>query len=284
MTLANNNIRASDENRSDTCEVLDAALEDGQLSAEEHRERVSAATKATTLGELEKLVTDLQIHRPAAHPQTLRSPRGVLGKWFAVAGVVLVLAFGITWALMSGSEPAQAPPASKNPSSSNISAATSAPAPAGTSAPAPPELLNLTGVTGLLAQMRSQFGDTLGYQLNIYSDKAVLLRPDTANPRKTIQWLFRNNSWTNMGASTAVGSGSGIGDLSTFDVQAVLGAVNSAPQTLQLYDAPQTFLAIQSRREGGLYLNIHVSDNTRRSGSLVVGPDGSVKEVQRPPH
>jgi Domain of unknown function (DUF1707) len=40
--------------------VLDSALGEGQLSMEEHRQRVSAATNAATLGELQSLVADLQ--------------------------------------------------------------------------------------------------------------------------------------------------------------------------------------------------------------------------------
>jgi hypothetical protein len=52
--------RAKDSDRNDTCQVLDHALSDGELSMEEHRRRVSAATTATTLGELQSLVSDLQ--------------------------------------------------------------------------------------------------------------------------------------------------------------------------------------------------------------------------------
>ena len=66
-------------------------------------------------------------------------------------------------------------------------------------------------------------------------------------------------------------------------MQAVLGVLKDAPQTLGLYDAPQTFLAIESLKAGGLYIDIHVSDNTRRSGSIVVGADGSITEIDRPP-
>ncbi|WP_199174370.1 DUF1707 SHOCT-like domain-containing protein, partial [Roseateles chitinivorans] len=52
--------RAKDSDRNDTCKVLDSAMAEGQLSMEEHRDRLSAAMKATTLGELADLVADLQ--------------------------------------------------------------------------------------------------------------------------------------------------------------------------------------------------------------------------------
>jgi hypothetical protein len=65
-------------------------------------------------------------------------------------------------------------------------------------------------------------------------------------------------------------------------VQAVLGVLHGAPETLRLYDAPDTFLAIESVKDGSLYLNIHVSDGTSRSGSIVVAADGSVREISPP--
>ena len=52
--------RAKDSDRTDTCQVLDSALADGQLSMEEHRQRVASATNAATLGDLQSLVDDLQ--------------------------------------------------------------------------------------------------------------------------------------------------------------------------------------------------------------------------------
>lgn len=284
--MVSENTRASDNDRNEACQVLDAALEDGQLSAEEHRERVSAATKAATLGQLETLVSDLQIRTTAAKPLTVRSPTRVRGVAIAAGAVVVVLvAFGITWGQLSGN---QSVPNARNTSAPNTTtppmATISIPAASSTPTPPapPPELLTLSGVTGVLAQMRAQFGDTLGYQLNVYQDKAVVRRPDTANAHKIVEWIFRSGSWMNRGASTGVFSNSGVGDLGKFDVQAVLGVVKTAPQTLQLYDAPQTFLAIESLEDGSLYINVHVDDATKRSGSIVVGPDGAVKEIDRP--
>jgi hypothetical protein len=79
--------------------VLDAALEDGQLSTEEHRERVSAATKAVTLGELQSLVSDLQIHRPPDQPPKLKMPAGVRRIRIAMPLVVVLLGAGIAFGL-----------------------------------------------------------------------------------------------------------------------------------------------------------------------------------------
>ena len=67
--------RARDADRDDTCKVLDSALSEGQLSMEEHRQRVAAATGATTLGDLQALVADLQIDRAPVKLPDLKPER-----------------------------------------------------------------------------------------------------------------------------------------------------------------------------------------------------------------
>jgi DUF1707 SHOCT-like domain len=83
--------RAKDSDRTETCLVLDTALAEGQLSMAEHRQRVSAATHATTVGELWSLVTDLPATNPvqpfATQPSKL--PRGPV-VIAAVTGVAIV--------------------------------------------------------------------------------------------------------------------------------------------------------------------------------------------------
>jgi hypothetical protein len=50
--------RAKDSDRQDTCVILDHALNDGELSGEEHRERVTTAPNAVALGDLQALVAE----------------------------------------------------------------------------------------------------------------------------------------------------------------------------------------------------------------------------------
>ncbi|MCV7084268.1 DUF1707 domain-containing protein, partial [Mycolicibacter hiberniae] len=40
--------RAKDSDRDATCKALDAAFGDGQISSEEHRQRIAVATRAQT--------------------------------------------------------------------------------------------------------------------------------------------------------------------------------------------------------------------------------------------
>ncbi|WP_374021460.1 DUF1707 domain-containing protein [Mycobacterium sp. HNNTM2301] len=268
--------RASDNDRNRTCEALDAALGDGQLSTEEHRERVSAATRATTLRELQSLVADLQIHPAAERPPS--SPPGITRRraWAGLAIALVLVGAGVAWGLQRDTPSAPAPSAAPTAAPSSAAMTT-------TPAPPMPQLLTLSGVSGVLAQMRTQFGDTLGYQLNIYQTQVVVMRPDTANPRKVVNWLGRDGNWATVGPENAVSSRLVVGDLSKFDIQAVVDVLQQAPQTLHIYDANRIFLAIESRKDGGLHLQINASDGAL-SGTIVLAPDGSITQVAPPVH
>ena len=68
--------RAKDSDRNDTCQILDSALSDGQLSMEEHRTRVALATQSETLGDLQSLISDLQTaNAPVQLPDLKRRPK-----------------------------------------------------------------------------------------------------------------------------------------------------------------------------------------------------------------
>jgi hypothetical protein len=275
--MATPSTRATDSDRNNICQVLDSALSDGQLSMEEHRDRISAATKATTLGDLQALLADLQIHRapatiPARAPRTRR--RAIR---FAVAAAVTVACAAIGWAVLAGNG-SPSPPV-KSPGSASVAPAPAVSAPTTAVQPAA-SLLTLPGISKTLAAMRSTFGDTLGYELSIYPGYAVLDRPDTANAHEVVEWLYGGSEWTKMGPGIAIPSAV-VGDLGAFDVQAVVGVVHDAPQTLKLYDASQTYLIVESEKDGSLRLSVHASD-TGRGGSIVVGADGSIKDIVPP--
>jgi hypothetical protein len=236
---------------------------------------VGAATKATTLGELQSLVADLQVPAAPAAAEARPARARHLLAWIAVA--LVLLGAGIAWTVQRDSTSS---PATSSPVATPNSTTSSGSAAAVTSTP-PPPLLTFSGVTSVLAQMRTQFGDTLGYQLNVYADQAVVLRPDTANAHKVVTWLYRDGNWANLGPKPSVLSGAAVGDLSKFDAQAVLGVVQQAPQTLHIYDANRMFLTVESRNDGSLSLRVHASDGAL-SGSITVGADGSVIQISPP--
>jgi hypothetical protein len=263
--------------------VLDAALSEGQLSMEEHRQRVNGATRATTLGELQSLVSDLQIHRAPVQLPKLQSPAR-WGMWIAVAAVLALLVAGIAWGVWgSSSSPSSSPSKAASATSATSdgngrAGATMSTTPA-TPPQSPPQLLTLGGLTGFLAQMRQKFGDAMGYELTVYPEYAVVTRPDSANAHKTVMWYYSNLGWMNLG-NMPPPLNTAVGDLSKFDVQAVLGVLRDAPQTLHVNDATETYIIIDSGLDGSLTLDIHASNpDTNNGGYLRVAPDGTAKDV-----
>ncbi|MEZ0351211.1 DUF1707 domain-containing protein [Mycobacterium sp. pR1184] len=275
--MISDHTRATDADRNNACQALDAALGDGQLSTEEHRQRVSAATKATTLTELQSLLSDLQIHHTPVAPAGPTPKVGSRTIWIAGAAVSVLLLLGAGFAVMQWNRPSGTSAPNVTTTSPSIGSAGNS----ASAAPQPQQLLSFAGMTALLAQMRTQFGDTLGYQLNVYQDQAVVMRPDTANARKVVTWVYRDGSWMNLGPTPAALPDSAVGDLAKFDVQAVLAVVQQAPQTLHIYDANRIYLTVESHRDGPLSLRIHASDGPL-GGTIAVGTDGSVTQVSPP--
>lgn len=270
--MAGSYTRATDGDRNETCQALDAALGDGELSMEEHRQRVASATIAATLGELQSLVSDLQIHSTPV--QTLKPPARRRGVWLAVAAAVVLVGALIAWGAWP-SNPSRSPLPSQKAPTASVAPNVNSPA------PAPPQLLTVGGLTGFLAQTRKQFGDVTGYELTVWPDRAILARPDSVNAHKPVNWSYSNGAWTNQGASS-IPPDSRPADLSKFNVQEVVGVLNGAPQSLHISNPKSTSLVIDSAKDGSLALQIHVSDNANKNGYIAVAADGSVEQIHAP--
>jgi hypothetical protein len=106
-------MRASDRDRQQVVDRLRRALEDGRLTMDEYMDRMEAAYKAATYGDLVPLCADL----PASTPQTAAAattPPAVLSQVGHLAGLPTALKIGwtmwltavsvnvVVWALVSG--------------------------------------------------------------------------------------------------------------------------------------------------------------------------------------
>jgi len=272
--------RAKDSDRTDTCQILDTALAEGQLSMAEHQQRVKAATNAATIGDLRSLVGDLQTANAPVQLPDLRGPRlGSRAGWgirAAVAGVLVLLGIGIGWGLYGNT-------------SSPLSLTKDPGAKADGVAPVvltpPRQLQSLGGLTGLLEQMRKKFGDTLGYRLVIYPEYAVLDRPDPDDERRTLSYTYRGG-WGNPSTGSK-GSESVAVDLAAFDAKAVVGVLRGAPETLNIKpdEVKTTYLIIEPSGDltapKAVEVSIYVSSEFG-SGYLQLNPDASVKSISYP--
>jgi hypothetical protein len=277
--------RAKDSNRDDTCKVLDSALADGQLSMEEHRQRVAAATRATTLGELQDLVSDLQTDQAPVKLPDLRPSRfaaltgdhhrGLLG---AAAVVLVLLGIGLGWGLYGNtSSPLsfQTDPGAKD---DGIPAKVLTP---------PRQLHSLGGLTGLFEQMRQKFGDTTGYEMTIYPDYASLTRTDPSEPRRALRYSY-NGGWDDP-METSAGSGERVVDLAQFDIPELVGLIRGAPETLGIpaNEVKSIHVSIEANSDmtaapEDIEIGIYVGPQFGNSGYIELNGDLTTKRVSYP--
>jgi hypothetical protein len=290
--------RAKDSDRNNTCQVLDSALSDGQLSMDEHRTRVAAATNAATLGDLQALVDDLQIGNAPVQMPNLRKPSrtsgGIAGGGWglraAVAAVLVVLGIGIGWGLYGNtssplsftSSPLKSAPTALN-SPSDPGAKPDGVAPVVLTPPR--ELQSLGGMTGLLEQMKKRFGDTMGYKLVIYPDYGILDRADPNDNRRKISYDYRGG-WGDGDNPAAVGNDDRLVDLSKMDLAAIVGLLRGAPDSLQIKksDVKSTFIVVQPSKDpsaGDLSISIYVTSDFG-DGYIEAAGDGTVKQINKP--
>lgn len=265
--------RAKDSDRNDTCQVLDTALSEGQLSMEEHRQRVSAATNAMTLGELQSLVADLQTSNAPVKLPTLKSPRQFQGAgWgmrLAVAAVLVLFGVGIGWGIFGSGSPLAADPGA---APDGIAANTQAP---------PRMLHSANGLNGMFAQARKRWGDTMGYGLTIYPDYASMERADPKDARRTMRYTYRGG-WDDNPSVSAISDGERLVDLAKFDVNAIIGRLRGAPQILGIEqsEVKSTYLNIDPSRDpttpDAVVISIYVSTTYEKSGYLQVDPEGEI--------
>jgi Domain of unknown function (DUF1707) len=273
--------RAKDSDRTDTCQILDSALADGQLSMEEHRTRVALATGAETLGDLKSLISDLQTNNaPVQLPDLKRRPKasGAGGGWgfrLAVSGVLVALGIAIGWGLYGNTSSPLSFTSDPGAKSDGIPAKVLT---------APRELLSLGGFNGLFEQMRKKFGDTVGYKLEIREDWATLHRADPNDNRRKIAYDYRGGWGDPDSSPEALDDGDRLVDLAKFDFDQIISVLRGAPETLRVAraDVKYTWLEISPSEDpttpDAVNITMHVSGDFG-GGWMIVAPDGTPKEV-----
>ncbi|HME47930.1 DUF1707 domain-containing protein [Mycobacterium sp.] len=277
-TRQSTDTRAKDSDRNDTCQVLDSALSEGQLSMEEHRQRVGAATNATTLGELQSLVSDLQTaNAPVQRKRPNRIPTGGWGTRIAVGVVLVLLGIGIGRGVYGNTSSPLSFTSDPGAKPDGIAPIVLTP---------PKQLQSLNGLTGLIEQARRKFGDTFGYRVVVYPDYAVLDRTDPNDNRRKLSYTYRGG-WGSPSSDGAAGTDDVLVDLSKFDAATVVGVLRGAPQTLGIKasDVTSTYLIVEPTKDpttpGALALSVYVSSDFG-SGYMELDGQGNVSGVHPP--
>ena len=247
---------------------------------EEHRQRVSSATNAATLGELQSLVGDLQTaNAPVKLPDLRSGPRLPGGGWglrIATAAVLVLLGVGIGWGLYGNSASPLSFTTDPGAKADGIPAKVLTP---------PTQLHSLGGLTGLIEQMKQRFGDTMGYRLVVYPEYASLTRPDPGEDRRELDFTYRGG-WGDPSPSAKSGDETLV-DLSKFDVKTIVGLLRGAPQTLNMKpaDVKNTYLIFEPSRDpttpDTLSISIYVSSDYG-SGYIQLDGAGNTKNINYP--
>jgi hypothetical protein len=271
--------RAKDSDRQDACTMLDNALGDGELSGDEHRERVSAATKAVTLGDLDALVADLQTGDASVQLRAVSSGRSRgWGPLVAAFVVSVLLGVGIGWGLYGNTS-------SPIDFTSDPGAKPDGVAPVVLTPPT--QLHSVGGLTGLIEQTRKKFGNVMGYRLVVYPDYAVLDRPDPSDDRRVLAYTYRGGWGDPTSSAKSSSDGPVLVDLSKFDVTAAVGIMRGAPETLRMKpsDVKTSYLIVEPATDpttpGALSLSVYVSSDYG-GGYIAFTGDGTVKQMNLP--
>jgi hypothetical protein len=272
--------RAKDSDRQDTCTILDNALNDGELSMAEHRERISAATGAVTMGDLQALVADLQSDSAPVRLRAVKSPTK-FGGWGMLAAAFVasvLLGVGIGWGLYGNTRSPLDLPTDPGAKPDGVAAVVLTP---------PTQLHSLGGLTGLLEQTRKRFGNTMGFRLVIYPTYATLDRPGPSDDRWVLAYDYRGGWGDPTSSAKSAADGRVAVDLSKFDIPATVGILRGAPKTLHMKqsDVQTTYLIVEPATDattlGALSLSVYVSSDYG-GGSIVFAGDGTLKRLDLP--
>lgn len=261
---------------------------------------MSAATNATTLGELQSLVADLQpvnpVRPPVTRPWQRRGGPAVIA---AVVGVLVVVCAAIGWGLLRDTgSPTNSTASSPSAEASKSAVTTTAP-PAKAADPVRPpddvppivltpprELQSADGMAGVIDEIRKRFGDTNGYELAIMHDEALLARPDPADDRSKLVYSFRGG-WGDP-SNKPRSDTDDIADLGAFDVQAAAAALQAAPETLRIApaDVSSTYIDVDHIADpagpGALELLVKVTTTSGADGYIYLDGAGATKRVEYP--
>jgi Domain of unknown function (DUF1707) len=278
--------RATDGDRQDACQILDNALNDGEITDQEHRERVRAATKAVTLGDLQALVEDLQadtagLQLPARAWASRPSKPPAFGGWGGLGAafvVAVLLGVGIGWGLYGNTRSPLDFTTDPGAKPDGVGPVVLTP---------PTEPLSVGGLTGLMEQTRKRFGDTMGFRLVIYPTYAVLDRPDHSDDRRMLVYDYRGG-WGDptSSAKSAIDRPVAV-DLSKFDIATTVGLVRGAPDNLRMKKSAlkTTYVVIEPATDptlpGALSLSVYVSSDYG-GGSIVFAGNGAIEQVNLP--
>ncbi|MVU80151.1 DUF1707 domain-containing protein [Nocardia sp. ET3-3] len=250
----NQELRARDTDRVDACSMLDAARESGELTSDEHAERTAKAMAAKTFGEIDAILSDLQIPRNLVNSPVVRANRRGPSTRMRVAAAIVVAA-----ALLG----AFAGCVSR------------------TTAPEPPlpDPTTGAGLASFVEAYKEHFGDTRVDQVLLYPSYVVIERRE--DPTSGSDTSIHYDGSFRAGGDAARPKGPDTFDLSTLDIPTLAGLFAGAPRTLGMPNGRIAHVEISHGADGNPEVSIHVEDGTK-SGYLTVTAKGEPRSINPP--
>ncbi|MGW4243739.1 DUF1707 SHOCT-like domain-containing protein [Nocardia sp. NPDC004722] len=230
-------LRARDSDRVDACALLDAARDAGELTAGEHAQRTAKAMAATTFGELDPVLSDLQIPRNLVNSPVVRANRrGPSTRW-KVAAAILVAAAVL--GAFAGCVSRSAAPK-----------------------PALPDPTTGQGLASFVAAYKGHFGDTHADQVLLYPTYVtVQRRPDPSAARDaSIRYdgSFHNEN------DVARSPGTDLFDLAALDLPKIAALLAGAPQSAGVPSGKIGHIEIARGTDGNPVVTVYVADGSRQ--------------------
>lgn len=261
-------LRARDIDRLWAMARLDEAFTDGQLTADEHLDRLAAARSAVTVRELDVSLHDLQL--PVVQPR-----RGVDRARTAIVAAALLAAI----AIVAGSFVWTSERGNDRPAATVLS----------------PETDRLVGgpvfaAAGLdevVRAIRAKFGTTVIEGVHFYRDKAVVSIPEAVSPTGSARYTYSLGGAFHereVYGGLAVSSDPNLRvDVAKLDTRRLAALIAAAPEQLRLTSGtlPRTvpFRVTVGGDDGG---QVWVGVNSNGLDShLVAGLDGKILGVHR---
>ena len=142
------------------------------------------------------------------------------------------------------------------------------------------KLQTADGLTGLLNDIHKKFGDTMGYELTVYPDHAIVERVDPHDTRVEKSYIYDRGGWSDWGHPSKPIGDAGVVDLSTFDAAGVAAAIAKAPQALTITNPDYSYFIVEGRSGGSTSYRVYTTDGL--SAYMDINADGSVKQVHPP--
>lgn len=273
--------RARDIDRAQTCGLLDAGYGEGQLDPTEYEARTTAAMKAKTLGELDALVSDLQIPAhlveaagaqvPAPTPRT-RVPGRVVAA-VAVAAVAVVGTVVLTTR-------------DDDPAAETVVAAQQAPAPApipeGEPQPIviePIDPVSADGVRDFVRQLGVKFnGDLRVDQVTFYPTYVFFTRMLDGQPHREQDWSYRSGFSPSREPESRSLDTTTV-DLSALDVDRLAEVIATGPNRVGVPTGRVEHIFVRPDSTDEALVSFLFEDKEKRTGMIDTRMDGTVVDV-----